>query len=626
MAATDVGVCLVYLALAGWIGHGLWPDPATRALAHNVGDQVLIEWFLAHGVLFWTGDFDLVTTRLNAPDGVNLMSNASHILHGILMAPVTALFGASVSFALLVPLNLAATAAGWYLLFARGLAPGSGAASAGAASAGAASAGASSIAAASIGAEGTATRKAMITQPSRDRVAAMVGGLVAGFAPGMISQSTSHLHITTQWLVPPIIWCVIRLAQARTFRATVAASLGLAALICAQAFAGEEVLYLTTVTMLLFVLGYAAVRPRWARRVAVTVLLGLTLAGSVSGLLLLYPLWIQFAGPRHLPNAPFAAEFFYADLLSYLTFSPMSVAGLPEAVRFASGPTELNTYLGVPLIVLLVALVWWRRRTPRVVAAAMASVVMAYLSLGVTVTVDGEPTEFPSLYRLIADVPVIESALPTRYALALIPLIAVILVDAIEAARASDAARLREAIAHAAPVRTSRTSATVVPLAAAAALLPLFPAPLATTDRDPVPAFITTGAWRECVPESGVLVPVPLPTPYEPETMRWAAEANAAFALPEGFFLGDYGPEGRASVGTWKQPTSALLADVAATGQVPAVTDEMRAQARVDLAFWQADCVALAPVPHAAALRSTLEQLLGPGTPIVDTWTWRITR
>jgi hypothetical protein len=108
--------------------------------------------------------------------------------------------------------------------------------------------------------------------------------------------------------------------------------------------------------------------------------------------------------------------------------------------------------------------------------------------------------------------------------------------------------------------------------------------------------------------------------------MRWAAEATAAFGLPEGFFLGAYGANGRASVGTYKQPTSGLLTDVAATGLVPVVTDEMRAQAHIDLDFWRADCVALVPGPNAAALRSTLEQLLGPGTPIADTWTWRITR
>jgi hypothetical protein len=581
-ARTDAGVCLVYLALAAWIGHGLWPDPATRVLAQNVGDQTLIEWFLAHGVLFWTGEFDLLTARLNSPDGVNLMSNASHILHGIVMAPVTVLFGASVSFALLVPLNLAATASGWYLLFARGL--------------------------------------------RRDRLAAMVGGLVTGFAPGMISQSNSHLHISAQWLVPPIVWCVIRLAYARTPRTALAASLGLAALVCAQVFLGEEVLYLTALTLLLFTLAYAATRPRWARRVAPTFLSGLTLAAAASALALLYPLWMQLAGPQHLPNAPFAPQYFYADVLSYLVYSPLSIAGSTEAGRLASGPAELNAYLGLPLIVLLVALVVWRRRTPSVVAAAVTMVVVAYLSLGVTVTVNGEPSGFPSLYRLIAGIPVIDAALPTRYALALLPLIAVVLVDAIQAARAGSAAALREAMRTKGPVRRNDWAPAAVPMAIAAALLPLFPLPLPATDRAPVPAFITTGAWRQCVPEGGVLVPVPLPTPYEPDPMRWAAAANAAFGLPEGFFLGPYGAEGRASVGTWKRPTSALLADVAATGQVPVVTDEMRAQARADLEFWHADCVALAQVPHAAALRSTLEQLLGPGTPIVDTWTWTVTR
>ncbi len=589
----------MFLALAAWVAHGLWPDPATRALAHNPNDQVLNEWFLAHGVLFWTGEFDLLSHRLNAPDGVNLMSNASQILASVLMAPVTVLFGASVSFAALIVLNLAATAAGWYLLFARGL--------------------------------------------RRDRLAAMIGGLFAGFAPGMISQSNSHLQITAQWLVPLIVWSVILLSGAapspargaagpNTPWAAVNASLGLAALVCAQLFLGEEVLYLTVLTMLLFGLGYAATRARWFRQVARTVLPGLVLAASVSGLLLLYPLWMQFAGPQHTPNPPFPPQFFYADALSFVLYSPLSVAGSSGAGALAANTAELNTYLGLPLLALLVGLVVWRRRSPSVVAAAMAMVVLAYLSLGVTVFVDGEPTGFPSLYRSIEHLPVISAGLPTRYALALIPLIAVILVDGIEAAatRARDGRltplRRRRWDSARTPARAGVLARVAVPIATAAALLPLFPLPLATTDRDPVPAFITSGAWRECVPPGGVLVPVPLPTPTAPDQMRWAAAANAAFAIPEGQFLGPYAPGRRTSVGTYKQPTSALLAEVARTGLVPPITEEVQARARRDLEFWRADCVALAPVPHAAALRSTLELLLGPGTPIADVWTWKITR
>src|SRR5258706_2095648 len=236
--AVDTAVCVFYLAVAGGLTHGLWPDPATRAITENVNDQALIEWFLAHGVLVWQGDFSFVTDRLNSPDGVNLMSNASHILHGVLMAPVTVVFGAAVSFALLVALNLAATAAGWYLLLARGF--------------------------------------------GLHRGAAIVGGLFAGFAPGMISQSLSHLHMTAQWLVPAIVWCLVRLTRVRTAWEILRTALALSTLIFAQVLLGEEVLYLTALTVALFGLVYAAIRWRWTRRVAPDFLAGVVLAAVVS--------------------------------------------------------------------------------------------------------------------------------------------------------------------------------------------------------------------------------------------------------------------------------------------------------------------------------------------------------
>jgi hypothetical protein len=107
--------------------------------------------------------------------------------------------------------------------------------------------------------------------------------------------------------------------------------------------------------------------------------------------------------------------------------------------------------------------------------------------------------------------------------------------------------------------------------------------------------------------------------------MRWAAAADVAFALPEGFFIGPYGPGGRSSVGTWPRPTSQFLAEVAKTGEPRPVTAEHREQARADLGYWRADCVALAPGPAEEALHETLTALLGPGTRVADTWTWRVT-
>ena len=105
--------------------------------------------------------------------------------------------------------------------------------------------------------------------------------------------------------------------------------------------------------------------------------------------------------------------------------------------------------------------------------------------------------------------------------------------------------------------------------------------------------------------------------------MRWATAADAAFGMPEGFFIGPYGRNGTAAMGTWKRPTSALLAEVAKRGGRPAVGDRERRQAAQDAQRWRASCFALAvDTPYAEDLRAVLDQLYGPSTRIADAWTW----
>jgi hypothetical protein len=564
-AAVDLGICLAFLALASWLTHGLWPHPSTHAIGDNANDQALIEWLLAQGVLVWRGDFSFVTYRLNSPDGVNLMSNASHILHGVIMAPVTALFGAPVTFALLVALNLAGTAAAWYLLMVRCL--------------------------------------------RVRRLAAGIGAAFAGFAPGMMAQSHSHLHISAQWLIPLIVYWVIRLTRVTGARDTILTGTALGVTITAQALLGEEVLFLTALTLGLFSLVYAMWRRSWAASIAPQFLAGSSVAAGVAMILLAYPLWVQFRGPQHTPNAPFNAAAFYADVASYPLFSPLSIAGSADAGRLATSSAEYNTYLGLPIILIVVAVLIWRWRSPSTVAIGITAIVMTLLSFGPYVTLNGVRTGWPSLYNLIGRIPVVEGALPTRYALALIPLIGLLIALGVDHAAASPG-----------------ISRFVVPVAVLAAMLPTFPLPIETATRAPVPQFISTGAWRQCAPEGGVIVPVPLPTPQQPDVMRWAAAADDAFAVPEGFFIGPYGPEGKSSIGKYPTGTSILLAQVAQTGIVPQIDANTRARAKADLAYWKADCVALAQAPNEDALHSTLDEMLGPGTAIADTWTWKVTR
>lgn len=514
----DLLVALLWVVLAGWLTHGLWPDPGGRTLALNPEDQALYEWFLAVDARALLGDFSLLTDRLNAPDGVNLMANTTVIALGIVCAPITLLLGAPVTFALLAAANLAGTALAWYLLFHR-------------------------------------------TMRTR-RLAAALGGGLCGFGPGMVSQTNSHLHMTAQWLVPVIVWLVVRLLRAsdpgRTpagstralpsgpdRRRMISSAVGLAAAVTAQVFIGEEVLFLAAVTLLVMAISYAVADRDLARRALPGFAGGLAIAAGLALMVLGYPLWFQFAGPQGVADGMFSPSYFSADLSSWWAISPLSIAGSDQASRLTTGPAEYNTFLGWPLLLVTAACAIWTGRRRLVFTCVVAGLVMGALSLGPEVVLGGIRTAVPGPYALLAGLPVVDGALPMRFGLALLPIVATLLVLAVDRA-----------------LRSTGRARRLVPLAVAAALLPIFPTPLPTAARPEVPEFITGGHWKQCVRPGGVLVPVPLPTPKEPWPMRWAVAANAGFGMPEGFFIGPYGRGGTAAMGTFKQPTSALLADV----------------------------------------------------------------
>ncbi|MEU4569309.1 hypothetical protein [Micromonospora sp. NPDC023956] len=582
----DLLAGLGFLVLAGVLTHGLWPNPSGRVLALNPADQTLYEWFLAVDSRALLGDFSLLSDRLNAPDGVNLMANTTVIALGMLLAPVTLLFGAPTTFALLAAVNLAGTAIAWYALYVRVLGAG--------------------------------------------RLAAALGAGLCGFGPGIVSQTNSHLHMTAQWLVPVIVWLVVRMVRAAdrplrdgagrdggrrsgrdgaggADRRMLVSAVGLAVVVTVQVFVGEEVLFLAALTLAVMTAAYAAVDRRLARRAFPGFAAGMLLATGLALVVLAYPLWFQFAGPQGVADGMFSPYYFSADLTSWWTFSPLSLAGDDAAARLTTGPAEYNTFLGWPLLLVGAACAVWLRRQPLVVACVAGALAMGALSLGPDVVVDGERTGVPGPFRFLLDVPVVDGALPMRFALAVLPLLATVLVLAVDRAG-----------------RQGGRWRVVVPAAVVAALLPAAPTPLATEDRPPVPEFITAGHWRDCVRPGGVLVPVPAPTPREPWPMRWAVAADAAFALPEGFFIGPYGRDGTAAMGTYKQPTSALLAEVARHGEQPVVSEGQRRQAALDADFWNASCVVLAANErHAESLRGTLEQLYGPATRVADAWIWR---
>jgi hypothetical protein len=562
----DAAVVLLYLACAVAVTWGLWVDPNHRVLLRNQGDQALFEWLLAYaGHTVTHGGNPLFTPLLNAPLGVNLAVNTAFTLPGVLVSPVTRTLGPSVAFTLVLTLNLAATASSWYLLL----------------------------------------RRAVV----RHRAAAVVGGLFCGFAPGMVTHANAHLNFTAGYLAPWIVWLVLRLGRDRPWRdGTV---LGL--LVACQYSLGAELLFFTALACAAMVGGYAWGDRERARALAPAYLRALGVTALVAGVLLAYPLWLQFFGPRTYHGTGFDQSVHAEDLLGYLAFPAQSVAGYHGLWwDLAANFTEENSFLGLPLLAMVVVAAV-RLRGLRLVRVLTGTAVAALvLSLGPVLKVGGHRTGVPLPWALLAPLPAFNAALPGRVALVLVPIVGTLLALLLDRARPGRARRLAVA-------------------AVAVALLPLVPPPLPVTARAPVPRFVASGHWRAYVRPGTSLVPAPLTSDVYPDGQRWQAVADFGFAIPAGFFLGPGGPHGRGRIGPNPPPTMALLRSVARDGRVPTIYQGERDQARRDLAGWNASVVVLADArpgslwsPHHDELLRTLTLLLGPGRRVDDVWLWQV--
>lgn len=568
--AKDLLVALACLAPAFWVTSGLWADPNRKASLVNSGDQALFEWLLSYGVHVITHGADpLYTNLLNSPDSVNLAVNTSITVYAIAFAPLTHLLGAPVTFVIILTLNLAATAFAWYWLFLRHL--------------------------------------------GADPLAAAVGGLFCGFAPAMISHANAHLNWTAQWLIPLIIGRVV-LLQKRTLPVRDGIILGLLVAACFSLAA--EALFFCMLALMVFALFWVlATRPPIRHA-----LKGLSIAGVVALVFLAYPLWLHFRGPMGFHGTGFDPKVHNEDLAAYGAWPERSVAGwLGLNANLAPNPTEENSFFGLPLLVLvLVAFVLLWKRT-EVKALALTAALFAVLSLGPELRWLHRLTGVWMPETLVGRLPVFNSALPSRLALVVAPIIGLMLAWLITALGQG---RVRGPV-------------SVWASAFALALVPLLPLPILARDRDPVPHFFVSGLWKQYVPDGEVIASVPIANDLVPDGQRWQAVAMAqgdgVFRIPAGFFLGPGGPNGTGRVGPTPRPTQSLLEYVARTGEVQPIGERERQQARDDLRYWGANIVVLADsvsgahwTPHYAQLRRVMVELLGEPERVDDVWLWRV--
>ncbi|MFD1364824.1 glycosyltransferase family protein [Actinoplanes sichuanensis] len=562
----DVAALLSLLAVALYLTAPMWLN-LDHELRDDPQDQAFFEWMLAHGARVLTdGVYPFFSDRMNYPDGVNMMANTSVLAVSLPLTPVTLLFGPHVAFNVFLTGALAFTGAAWYLVLSRRFVP--------------------------------------------SRAAAWVGALFCTFAPSMVSHAGGHPNIVSQFLVPLIIWRTLELrARGRALRN----GLILAGLLVWQAFINLEILFMTAVGLGFFCAVMAVARHRRHPGELFQFLraLGVTAAATLAALA--YPLSVQFFGPQSYQGLSEYVRAFGADLASFAAYSRHSVAGDASiAGRLTQNPAEENAFFGWGLIVLFAGLLIWLRRSVAVLTLGGIALLFAAMSLGPNVVLNGVDTGFPGIWAVLHSIPVLDSAVPTRWAMAIAPIVGIVL--ALGCQRAAD--MIRSQPASRGPVRVAMITAVAM------ALVPLIPKPLATVPMDPVPTFVSSGAWRAYVDDRHTLVALPLPDSAYPDPLRWAAETGQDLRIAGAYALlpaqNPQDPQDRTAMFAppWR-PTSGLIASIKQGNPIPEINDTRREMALADLRFWKAAVVVLTPQPRDIEMLRTMSELLG----FRPTWT-----
>jgi hypothetical protein len=439
---------VVYVIGALIVTRHLWPHPSSLLNAANPGDQIKFEWMLGEAARSFLHPHNpLFSTTLGAGSGgTNLIANTSILLFGYLFAPITLLFGAGLSYLLIIAGNIAATAAVWRWFF-----------------------------------------RVHVTS---SEPAVFVGGLFLGFSPAMMSHSLGHPNLTAQWLIPIMVHLILRFYRSEH---RVRDGVILGALVFAQFFIAEEPLLLLGVSLVVFFVGCALFSPGLVQIHWRGMLTGGSVALGTCAVLLAYPAYFQFDGPMSFVGVPFSVPYFSQDLAGYLQFPNQSLGGSLSAPVFAPGATEQAALFGGPLVVLsLLACIAFAHRTA-VRASLLCVFVMVALSLGPSVNVNGKPSTLPALWTNLQNLPAFEDSLPVRMAMALTPFVGYLVVVIIE-----QLTRM--------PNAAWRLPCYAV---VAAALIPLTPRPIVAVAAEPMPTFFTQGDYKSCISGGRSLVTVP---------------------------------------------------------------------------------------------------------------------
>lgn len=548
-----VVVVAAYVSMAVLAYWHVWSNHPASTIQPG-GDAMLDTWFLA-----WTPQAlahlrnPLFSDYANFPFGINLIVNTGEPLLGALMSPVTLLFGPIATYNTLMTGALALSATSGYV-FARRF--------------------------------------------TNWRPAAFIAGAFYGFSPYMISTSyDGHIHLSFA-VLPPLIFLVLHEILVRQTWRPWKASLLLAALISAQFFISSEVLTTTAMVAICAIVAVSVVGRGSLRSHLPYALSVLASAGAISAVVLAYPVWFGLFGPAHISGPiQLVPEAYRADLLGPLIPDFMmhfNVASLLHiANHFATTPGENGSYIGLPLLVLLVVGALWLRKSKVVLVAAISALCAFVLSLGGALTLSATPRIslngaaagiVPLPEGLVSKLPLFKNLIPSRISLYVALFAALVLAVVLE--------ELHNKLHQSHPI----VSIAAPLLTALIVLAPLLPS-VTPFEASPagIPPFFSAGRDSK-VPAGSVALLYPYPTAAFPNPQLWQANTNLRFKAPGGYFLVPQGPN---HLIAFNPPLlSYSVATLPATvftelnsGHPPPMTSGLRSALWIDLRSWHVSTV-----------------------------------
>ncbi|HMC38138.1 MAG TPA: hypothetical protein VKI19_00655 [Acidimicrobiales bacterium] len=483
------------------------------------------------------GHNPFITHVANVPYGVNLMNDTSVLGLGLVMAPITVLFGPYASVNLLLILAYPLSASAGYLL----------------------------------------ARRYVTWAPG-----AFVAGLLYGYSPYMVGQGYGHLNLSFVPL-PPLILLALDELFVRQTRNPVKVGILLGLMVTAQVMISTEI-FATTVLFSAVALAVLAIWfRRDVRRRLPHALRGLIPGAALAVVLLAWPLYETVFGPYHIHGVIAGFRIYDSALLGPLLPTSLMQFGTHHMKvlgdRIGGNNSENGSYLGLPLVALLVVTPFLVRRRPVIIAAVLTAAAFI-LSLGVRLHIGlaryAATTRHVVLPGAVLDkIPLFNDSFPVRYTLYVALFASVLLAFALQALEA----RKRR------PWLTA-----LVALVCLLPLVPKWPGPVEGKVRSP--SYFTTSAVNALAPGEVALI-YPIAVPTNSAAMDWQAQADMRFSMPGGYFVVPKPGSGS----QFFEPTATEQNLTAlSNGQALDRTPSLRTQLIAELRSWGVTAVVAQPV------------------------------